>query len=77
VFSPHAVSVFLETPGGSPRNALEVTISDLEPQSGRIRVRAGGLSADITPQAVADLGLAPGVTVIFAIKATEVSVYRT
>ena len=77
VFSPHAVSVFLETPGGSPRNALEVTISDLEPQSGRIRVRAGGLSADITPQAVADLGLAPGVTVIFAIKATEVSVYGT
>jgi molybdopterin-binding protein len=26
---------------------------------------------------VADLGLAPGVTVIFAIKATEVSVYGT
>ncbi len=77
VFSPHAVSVFLETPGGSPRNALEVTISDLEPQSGRIRVHAGGLSADITPQAVADLGLAPGLTVIFAVKATEVSVYGT
>jgi molybdate transport system ATP-binding protein len=77
VFSPHAVSVFLETPGGSPRNALEVTISDLEPQNGRIRVRAGGLSADITPQAVADLDLAPGVAVIFAVKATEVSVYGT
>jgi molybdate transport system ATP-binding protein len=77
VFPPHAVSVFLETPGGSPRNTLEVTITDLEPQSGRIRVRGGGLSADITPQAVADLGLAPGVTVIFAVKATEISVYGT
>ena len=28
-------------------------------------------------QAVADLGLAPGLTVIFAVKATEVSVYGT
>ena len=77
MFPPHAVSVFLETPGGSPRNALEVTITDLEPQSGRISVRAGGLSADITPQAVADLDLAPGMSVIFAVKATEVSVYGT
>ena len=77
VFSPHAVSVFLETPGGSPRNALEVTITDLEPQSGRIRVRAGALSADITPQAVAELDLAPGTRVVFAVKATEVAVYGT
>jgi molybdate transport system ATP-binding protein len=77
VFHPHAVSVFLETPGGSPRNALEVTITDLEPQAGRIRVRAGALSADITPQAAAELDLTPGVRVFFVVKATEVSVYGT
>ena len=77
VFPPHAVSVFLETPGGSPRNALEVTITDLEPQSGRIRVRAAALSADITPQAAAELDLAPGVRAFFVVKATEVSVYGT
>ncbi len=77
VFPPHAVSVFLETPGGSPRNALEVTITDLEPQSGRIRVRAAALSADITPQAAAELELAPGVRAFFVVKATEVSVYGT
>ena len=53
------------------------TVTDLEPHGDRIRVRAGELSADITPQAAADLGLAPGMTVIFTIKATEVSVYGT
>ncbi len=77
MFPPHAVSVFLQTPGGSPRNALEVTITDLEPQSGRIRVRAAALSADITPQAAAELDLAPGVHAFFVVKATEVSVYGT
>ncbi len=77
VFPPHAVSVFLEPPGGSIRNVLEVTITDLEPQSGWIRVRANELSADITPQAAAELDLALGVPAYFAVKATEVSVYRT
>ena len=43
----------------------------------RVRVRAAELSADITPQAVADLDLAPGTAVIFTVKATEVSVYPT
>ena len=77
VFPPHAVSVFLEPPGGSLRNVLEVTITDLEPQSGWIRVRADELSADITPQAAAELDLALGVPAYFAVKATEVSVYGT
>jgi molybdate transport system ATP-binding protein len=33
------------------------------------------LLADVTPLAVADLALAPGVAVWAAVKATEVSVY--
>ncbi len=77
VFAPHAVSVFTERPGGSPRNALEVTITDLEPQSGQIRVRAAELSADITLQAAAELDLAPGMRAYFSVKATEVTVYGT
>ena len=64
-------------PGGSPRNTLEVTVTDLEPQSGQIRVRADELSADVTPQAAAELDLAPGSRVLFAVKATEVAVYGT
>jgi molybdate transport system ATP-binding protein len=39
-------------------------------------VRAGDLSADVTPQAMAELDLAPGTEVILSVKANEVSVYR-
>lgn len=77
VFPPNAVSVFLETPGGSPRNAVEVTITHLEPHSGQIRVRTAELAADITPQAAAELDLTPGARAFFAIKATEIAVYGT
>ncbi|WP_211881161.1 sulfate/molybdate ABC transporter ATP-binding protein [Pseudarthrobacter albicanus] len=75
VFPPSAVSVFLTQEHGSPRNSFHVTITDLEPHGDQIRVRAGGLSADITPAASADLGLTPGMTVYFVIKATAVSIY--
>ncbi|MBT2521579.1 sulfate/molybdate ABC transporter ATP-binding protein [Arthrobacter sp. ISL-28] len=75
VFPPSAVSVFLTEAHGSPRNSFPVTITDLEPHGDQIRVRAGELSADVTPAASADLGLAPGMTVFFVIKAGAVSVY--
>ncbi|WP_285247865.1 ABC transporter ATP-binding protein [Pseudarthrobacter sp. efr-133-R2A-89] len=77
VFPPSAVSVFLADAHGSPRNSFAVTISDLEPHGDQIRVRAGGLAADITPAASADLGLVPGMTVHFVVKAAAVSVYGT
>ncbi|MET4093796.1 ABC transporter ATP-binding protein [Arthrobacter sp. UYCu712] len=75
VFPPSAVSVFLSEEHGSPRNSFPVTITDLEPHGDQIRVRAGGLSADITPAASADLGLAPGMTVHFVIKATAIAIH--
>lgn len=77
VFRPNAVSVFSSPPGGSPRNRLEVTVSDLEPRGDQVRVHAGDLSADITPQSAAELDLAPGSRVHLAVKATEVDIYRT
>lgn len=77
VFPPSAVSVFLTDAHGSPRNSFAVTISDLEPHGDQVRVRAGGLAADITPAASADLGLVPGMTVHFVVKAAAVSVYGT
>jgi len=76
-FPPSAVSVFLGEAHGSPRNSFPVTITDLEPHGDQIRVRAGDLSADVTPAASADLGLAPGVRVYFVVKAAAVSVYPT
>ncbi len=77
VFPPSAVSVFLEAPHGSPRNLVEVTLTDLEPQGGQVRVRADSLSADVSVRAVSDLDLAPGTRAVFVVKASEVAVYRT
>lgn len=76
VFPPTAVAVFRQPPGGSPRNAIGVVVTELEPQGDRIRVRAGDLSADVTAQAVAELDIVPGTEVTFSVKANEVSVYR-
>ena len=77
VFRPSAVSVFREAPGGSPRNNMPVTVTDVEPRGDQVRVRAGHLAADITVQAAAELDLAPGTHVVFAVKASEVAVYRS
>ena len=76
-FRPHAVAVHREAVGGSPRNAFDVTITEVEPLADLIRVHAGGLRADVTVQAVAELELEAGQRVTFAVKATEVAVYRT
>ncbi len=77
VFAPHAVSVFTEPPGGSPRNAFPVVLTEVEPHGDRLRLRAGDLVAEVTLSAAADLDLAPGSHLTFVVKATEVSVYRT
>lgn len=80
VFRPASVSVFLTAAGGSPRNAFAATVTSLEPHGDLVRVRtvasdAAGPSADVTPQAVAELGLVPGLEVSLSVKATEVTVY--
>jgi molybdate transport system ATP-binding protein len=75
VFRPSAVAVHREPPGGSPRNALPVVVTELEPLGDLVRVRAGDLAADVTVASVAELGLVPGAAVTFVVKATEVDVY--
>jgi molybdate transport system ATP-binding protein len=74
-FRPATVSVFPARATGSPRNSWPVTVTALEPQGDLVRVRAGRLSADITPQAAADLAITPGDAVWFTVKATEVDLY--
>lgn len=74
-FPPSAVSVFLAPPVGSPRNCFRVRVTELEPQGGHIRVRAGALAADISPAATAELALEPGSEVFFVVKAAEVVLY--
>ena len=87
LFRPAAVSIYAagpdDAPHGSPRNRIAVTVTDLEPLGDRVLVRgeADGttrgtlLTAEVTPAAVADLGLVPGLEVTFSAKATEVAVY--
>jgi molybdopterin-binding protein len=79
VFSPTAVSVFRDAPGGSPRNAITATVTELEPLGDRFRVRARAgaipLQAEVTAAAVAELALVPGDVVNLIVKATEVSVH--
>lgn len=75
VFRPSAVGVYIQPPGGSPRNVIDVTITELEPHGDQIRVRAADLSADVTTAAVADLDLVPDSPVFFTVKASEVAIY--
>ncbi|MFC4373897.1 TOBE domain-containing protein [Nocardia halotolerans] len=80
VFSPAAVAVFTEPPGGSPRNVFTVDVTEITDRGGIVRVRADaprapGLCADLTPAAVTQLDLTVGARVFFAVKATEVRVY--
>ncbi|AIY01345.1 Molybdenum ABC transporter, ATP-binding protein ModC [Arthrobacter sp. PAMC 25486] len=74
-FPPSAVSVFLAPPAGSPRNCFNVTVTELEPQGGHIRIRAGALAADVSAAAVAELKVEPGTEVFFVVKAAEVALY--
>lgn len=74
-FRPAAVAVYPEHVDGSPRNAFDVTVTELEPLADLVRVHAGPLHADVTVQAAAELALDVGHRVTFAVKATEVAVY--
>ncbi len=75
---PHAVALSAGRPDGSARNVWPVTVVETVAFGGRVRVRLGGpvpLTAEVTPAAVAALGLAPGAAVWAAVKATEVGVF--
>lgn len=82
VFTPSSVAVHLDAPHASPRNIFPVTIAAMDVQGATVRLRAGthpdgspGIAADVTPAAVADLKLEPGMTVFFAVKTQEVTIY--
>jgi molybdate transport system ATP-binding protein len=76
---PASVSLHLERPGaGSPRNVWPGEVTGLEPTADRVRVQVRGepgVLVDVTPAAVAELGLRPGLSVWVSVKATELDVY--
>jgi molybdate transport system ATP-binding protein len=78
VVRPAAVALHRREPEGSPRNRWHGTVADIDRFGGRVRVVVDGplpVAADLTPSAVADLGLAPGVEVWASVKANEIDVY--
>jgi molybdate transport system ATP-binding protein len=77
-FPPSAVALFRTRPDGSPRNLWQATVGGIEPHGDQVRILLDGpvpASADITPAALAELGLADGDMVWAAVKATETHAY--
>ena len=75
---PNAVAVHLRPPDGSTRNAWPGTVDALEPIAGRVRIHVTGspsVVAEVTEEAVAELGLRAGGDVWVSVKATEVDTY--
>jgi len=77
-FPPSAVTLHRERPDGSARNLWPVTVRGMELHGDQVRLDLAGtlpITADITPAAVAELGLAEGSEVWAAVKATAVHSY--
>ena len=75
---PRNVSLHRHRPEGTPRNVWPGTVEGLDVEGERVRVRVGGaipIVAEVTPAAVAELGLADGGAVWASVKAAQVDVY--
>ncbi len=78
VVHPRAVTLHRLRPETSARNTWLGEADSLDLEGDRVRVRVSGpipIVAEVTPAAVAELGLATGGAVWVSVKATEVSVY--
>jgi len=76
---PRAVSLHRHRPEGSPRNAWATVVADIEADRDRVRVTLAGpvgVTAEVTPAAVAELGLVPGTPVWATVKAVDLTAYE-
>jgi molybdate transport system ATP-binding protein len=77
-FAPSAVMLFGSRPDTSARNLWSARIESVETHGDLVRVAMSGAVAavaDVTPLAVAELGLRPGGEVWASVKASETAVY--
>ena len=75
---PQAIALHRRRPDGSPRNTWSAVVADLEPDRDRVRVTLDGpipATAEVTPAAVAELGLRAGETTWASVKAVDLTVY--
>ena len=78
VIQPTSVALYRTRPEGSPRNVWPATVTDIDRQADRVRVRLDGavpLVAEITPAALVALALQPGEQIWASVKATEITTY--
>jgi molybdate transport system ATP-binding protein len=77
-FAPSEVVLFGERPPGSAQNVFAGRVAEVLPLPDRLRVVLDAgvvLAAEVTREAAASLGLAPGRTIWAAVKATAIRVY--
>ncbi|REE99820.1 ABC transporter ATP-binding protein [Thermomonospora umbrina] len=77
-FAPSAVTLYRDRPEGGPRNRWRAPVETVERHGDRIRVGLGGpvpVAADVTPGAVAELGLVEGAEVWVAVETGESHAY--
>jgi molybdate transport system ATP-binding protein len=75
---PQSVALFRARPDGTPRNVWSGEVTTVEREGDRVRVEVAGVIsvvAEVTTEAVAELGLHQGAEVWVGIKATEIDVY--
>ena len=76
---PHAVGLHRQSPRGQrPQPVAEGRITGFDMLGDRVRVRLAGdvpLVAEVTPAAVAEMGLVEGESVWATVKATEITAY--
>jgi molybdate transport system ATP-binding protein len=77
-FAPSAVTIHGHRPNSSARNCWAARVESVETHGDLVRVALSGpvgAVADVTPLAVAELGLRPGGEVWATVKAAETTVY--
>jgi molybdate transport system ATP-binding protein len=77
-FAPNAVALHRSRPDSSARNCWPARVASVESHGDTVRVALDGeipVVAEVTPWAVAELGLRPGGEVWATVKATEIVVY--
>lgn len=75
---PSAVGLYRARPDGSPRNVWPATVAGVTPYGETLRIDLAGqvpLTADVSPEAAAELDLVLGAPVWASVKASEVAAY--
>ena len=78
VIAPRDVALYSSAPGGSPRNAWATRVDEIHLLGTRVRVLLDGpvpIAAEVTSEAISELGLVEGAPVWASVKATQIDVY--